>query len=373
MSLRTILLREIDLFVGFSWRDWMNAVISTWLFSLGGFKDVSSISEGVVNNLVVIVWVTCCMYSFNLFTQSRSLDEDLLNKPDRPIPSGKISVEEAFRRFLVIWLALAAVCVFHPQIITATVLWFLLTLLLGATKSGGHWFWKNTIAMSLGTWAFFSAGHKLMVPAKAEPPQHAAMMAVWAGLTAHVQDFRDQKGDRKVGRRTIPLSYGDGPARIIVATLLFPAAFAVLYKLDFVRNAPLLLCCVHAWLSYRILACRGKDSDTSTYTIYGFIFCTMALISSLDRLDILSNTFPSPTKSKMVRSVILLIGLPVLAYCSTIPNINATEASGNFKRGSECRTYQDCPPCGFYERCCLPSFGGGWCECGTSGRENTCK
>ncbi|RCI16261.1 hypothetical protein L249_3180 [Ophiocordyceps polyrhachis-furcata BCC 54312] len=467
------LMREIDLFVCFSWRDWINAVVSTWLFSLGALKDVSSMKDKALNNLGVLIWVTCCMYSFNLFSQSFSLDEDLINKPDRPIPSGKISAEEALIRSAAIWLFLFAVAVTHPQVMTETIVWFLLTYLLGATKPGGHWFGKNTVAMSFGAWAFFSAARKLMAPARAESTRHAVILSIWAGLTAHIQDFRDQRGDRKVGRKTLPLSYGDGPARLIVASLLLPAAYAIAYELDLARNAPLLLGGAHAWLSYRVLACRGVDSDTSTYTVSGRMGI-LTLISSLVSLGIVSvsnpvearikggailgyhslwnistavqsityqshidhpvSLFPGSAETinitirasrngvmlaqfdwaylstsvqtwnpfeditsltshdstklpstytsrhidlysknispKMVRSVILLLGLPMLAYCATIPN--GTETSSHVKRGGECRTYQDCPPCGFYQRCCLPVLGGGFCQCGTSGRENQC-
>ncbi|RDA86161.1 hypothetical protein CP532_3026 [Ophiocordyceps camponoti-leonardi (nom. inval.)] len=291
MFFKKLLIREIDLFICFSWRDWINAVISTWLFSLGALKDVPSTNDRVVNNLGVILWVTCCMYSFNLFTQGLSLEEDLINKPDRPIPSGKISAEEALVRSATIWLALVATVVTHPQIIGETVTWFLLTLFLGATKPGGHWFGKNTIGMSFGAWAFFSAARKLMAPARAESTWQAIILSIWAGLTAHIQDFRDQRGDRKVGRRTLPLN----------------------------------------------------------------IF------------------FEISPKLNMVRSVILLLGLPMLGYCASIPFANGTEASSHVKRAGECRTYQDCPICGFYERCCLPVLGGGFCQCGTSGRENECR
>ncbi|KAF4589843.1 hypothetical protein GQ602_003732 [Ophiocordyceps camponoti-floridani] len=81
----------------------------------------------------------------------------------------------------------------------------------------------------------------------------------------------------------------------------------------------------------------------------------------------------------MVRAAILFLSLPMLAYCSVIPDSttsdmsNGTVSSGVVGRSVECRTYKDCPICGFYERCCLSALGGGWCECGTSGRENRCE
>ncbi|PHH79483.1 hypothetical protein CDD80_4710 [Ophiocordyceps camponoti-rufipedis] len=80
----------------------------------------------------------------------------------------------------------------------------------------------------------------------------------------------------------------------------------------------------------------------------------------------------------MVRAAILFLGLPMLAYCGVIPDSttsdvsNGTASAGLAKRGNECRTYTDCPICAFYQRCCLAALGGGWCECGTSGRESQC-
>ncbi|PHH90618.1 hypothetical protein CDD83_3135 [Cordyceps sp. RAO-2017] len=80
----------------------------------------------------------------------------------------------------------------------------------------------------------------------------------------------------------------------------------------------------------------------------------------------------------MVRAVFALLSLPVLALCgSLIPTgLEARDADGSVldRRGAnECRSYQDCPICGFYERCCLRAGGSsGFCTCGTSGRESQC-
>lgn len=258
--------RELGLFVAFSWRDWSTTVVPSYLFAAGVIKDLS---YGTVarNLLLLLVWITLYIYGFNLFTQVMSPEEDRVNKPDRPIPSGKISVEAAWKRCIIVWMLFFAIPFSQHQIIPETIAHALFTMFLGATKAGGHWIGKNIIAMSVGTAVLISASRKLMSPVIFQTWHQTVHISLWAGLIAHAQDFRDQDGDRKVGRWTLPLAFGDHTARLILAFFLIPLAFVVILLSDFGQIAPWLLGALHSLIACRMLMFRDKKSDHQTYMV----------------------------------------------------------------------------------------------------------
>ncbi|KAK6810870.1 hypothetical protein RU639_013598 [Aspergillus parasiticus] len=288
-SLRSRVYHEIDLFMGFSWRDWSVTIIPSCLFAFGTLPNLAY-REAIRNCLLVVLWAMLYIYSFNLFTQSMSPDEDRINKPDRPIPSGKVSVNAALKRCRITWGAFLIVSILHGQIIAEAIMWILCTIFLGATKSGGHWIGKNVVGMSVGNWALLSASRKLMGAQATQSSQHVVAISIWSGAITQAQDFRDQEGDRKIGRKTFPISFGDRTARHFLAFALIPLAFCGTYFFNLAKNAPWLLGTMHALVACRFLMFRNAKSDHKSYMLVTYIYCAMVAISSLESLGISSPT-----------------------------------------------------------------------------------
>jgi 4-hydroxybenzoate polyprenyltransferase len=121
--------------------------------------------------------------------------------------------------------------------------------------------------MSVMGAAMLSTSRKLMGTHDPNNWVHISVISIWVRLPAHVQDFRDQDGDRKRGRHTFPLAFGDTTARYIVAFFLLPLAFATTYLMGLGKNAPWLLAAMHIFLGYRLLAFRESKADHDTYTV----------------------------------------------------------------------------------------------------------
>jgi 4-hydroxybenzoate polyprenyltransferase len=86
----------------------------------------------------------------------------------------------------------------------------------------------------------------------------------------NIQDLRDVEGDRVVGRKTLPIVYGDIVARRIIAgsTAL---AVGILWWGGILAIAPVSLVLVHAFLAYRVVrAVSGPRYDHKTYMV-GFL------------------------------------------------------------------------------------------------------
>ncbi len=171
----------------------------------------------------------------NILNQIADLEIDRLNKPGRPLPSGRVSLRQAWRVTVALY-ALALVptwlVVPHPYDtlrakLTAPVaehvcffiylagLAFTLVYSLptfGRTKRLG-WLANLTIAIPRGT-LLKVAGWSMVAPVwSAEPWWIGAVFGLFLLGAASTKDFSDMDGDRRGGCRTLPLIYG--PRRAI--------------------------------------------------------------------------------------------------------------------------------------------------------------
>ncbi len=175
----------------------------------------------------------------NVLNQIADLEIDRLNKPDRPLPSGRVSLREAWAvtvagyllALLPTWLVVPYphetwtakltapvaehVCFF---IYLAGLLFTLVYSLpaLGRTKRLG-WLANLTIAIPRGT-LLKVAGWSMVAPVwSAEPWWIGAIFGLFLLGAASTKDFSDMEGDRRGGCRTLPLVHGPRKAVRLMA------------------------------------------------------------------------------------------------------------------------------------------------------------
>lgn len=150
------------------------------------------------------------------------MEEDRINKPYRPIPSGLLSMSGAVLRLVVCSIAMCMLAW------SGGVLWhaFALQLLYVLHYQLGwdaHWFLKN-LGNGLGAAVgLASSGHmvgNLLSHSAAAVDAISVVLGVMVALTVCVQDFRDVVGDSAVGRRTLPIALGDTAARAVSSGLV---------------------------------------------------------------------------------------------------------------------------------------------------------
>lgn len=257
--------RETSLFVHFTVRDWGSTIIPSCFFALGAMKGLTY-DVATQNYLTMVIWISLYIYALNLFTQVQSPEEDVINKPDRPIPCGEISIAGALRRCFVVWALFLSMSAFHPRILPETVT-HTLVVCFWSTKAGVHWLGKNFVPVSAVFWAQLSAVRKLLAPHTTEGFRDIIAIAAWAGVAGNVQDFRDRLGDEKCRRYTLPIAFGDQTARYITAFFLIPLAYYFLWAFGLAKHAPLFLGLMHMLMAYRILRFRDARADHQTYTV----------------------------------------------------------------------------------------------------------
>jgi 4-hydroxybenzoate polyprenyltransferase len=79
-------IRELNIFLAFSWRDWSATMIPASVFAVGAVRHTGqhSIPSIASDYLVLLLWLATYAYLFNLTNQIVGIDEDRINKPDRP-------------------------------------------------------------------------------------------------------------------------------------------------------------------------------------------------------------------------------------------------------------------------------------------------
>jgi 4-hydroxybenzoate polyprenyltransferase len=163
----------------------------------------------------------------NALNQIYDLDIDHVNKPARPLPSGALSMREAWT-FTVVTCAIAwalawlakPLAVEHHECFWIVVFTTLLCWIYSApplwTKRRGLWA-NVTIAIPRGVLLKVAGWSTVKTIAGAEPWYIGAIFGLFLLGAASTKDFADIDGDRAGGCRTLPIAYGVKKAAWMIA------------------------------------------------------------------------------------------------------------------------------------------------------------
>ena len=235
------------------------------------------------------------LYTVCLSNQLISIEEDRKNKPWRPLPSNLVTIQGTYSR-LVFANILLLLLAYQLNIFYFAVLWQLVTFFTDRMRWHIYLGAKNLVFMTLGVFALFCSQWQIIQPLDASIYQYAIILSIWSGLAFHIQDMRDQAGDRLIGRKTLPLAIGDGNARIALA-LFFLIFSPLIILLLFTTNIPIerligdsilnvlfILILLFNWfIAYRILKFRTASGDHKSYTSFLYLFCLLMFLIGVIR------------------------------------------------------------------------------------------
>jgi methyl-accepting chemotaxis protein len=98
-----------------------------------------------------------------------------------------------------------------------TILWQITISLHNLAGWSKHWITKN-LSMSLGVIAMLAAAWELVAPLSLHAIRWILLLACVMYLLFSLQDLRDMSGDRRVGRKTFPLVFGEQKTRWFLST-----------------------------------------------------------------------------------------------------------------------------------------------------------
>ncbi|KAL8382121.1 hypothetical protein RB595_006077 [Gaeumannomyces hyphopodioides] len=183
---------------------------------------------GRAPQILLYVWVNLVVIDIQNQRDPDAIEEDRINKPGRPLPSGKVSPSEAGSLLVasVIIAVLASYCLGAPG---ASVLVILLGYAYSDLGGSEHPVLRNLLN-ALGMPCFAVGALQVALNPTSSPggsgggPWVPLLTGRWVLVlaaaifsTISIQDIKDQEGDAARGRRTLPLVVGDAAARWLVA------------------------------------------------------------------------------------------------------------------------------------------------------------
>lgn len=175
--------------------------------------------------MVLWLWVNLLIEDISNQRLPDAIAEDTVNKPWRPIPSGRLSGEEAqkiLRTLIPVSLLTSALLQsFEPSVTFTTLVW-LYNDLDGASAGPLQRNILNAAGFACFGWGAIAtlSGSSKDVGCNTVLIYWIAMTAATVMTTIHAQDFPDVDGDKIRGRRTIPLVFNETWARGTLAGLV---------------------------------------------------------------------------------------------------------------------------------------------------------
>ncbi len=225
-----------------------------------------------------LLYFSLYIYTFCLSNQLSGVDEDRLNKPDRPLVRNLMTYRGARLRWATSMLFYLLIGSWFG-VLRWTLLWQVVTILHNRFGGAKHWFTKN-LAMFLGTLAQLAAAWELIVPLNVVGWRWVLTVALGVFFLVGLQDLRDVIGDETGHRKTLPIVYGMRPVRIALSIgfavqplvvhvmLVMPAGLNVLHGL-----CSIILGLSSLYIAYRILRYRTPKADHDTYMLYNYWYC----------------------------------------------------------------------------------------------------
>ncbi|KAK8052686.1 hypothetical protein PG996_011987 [Apiospora saccharicola] len=228
----------------------------------------------------VLLWIWLHLLVLDLANQRLpdSVAEDSLNKPWRPIPSGRLTPARA-RHLLVVSLAFTyATCTLLLGGVYETLLLFALNWLYNDLGlANGHWFLRSLLnalgLTTMGAGALTVAHQHCGLTLDYDAAYRWFFLCACVLMTTiQAQDLYDQEGDAARQRPTAPLVWGDTATRWSVAAAVLgwsvavPALLGLRLPGDFVAYvAPSGTGVV---VAARVLLWRGVVEDKATFKVW---------------------------------------------------------------------------------------------------------
>jgi len=183
---------------------------------VGFFGSLICLKGEFWNHWLEVVYVTftlmLCQAVGQCINQACGVDEDRINKPYRPIPSGRVSVEEAYGlAFLLtlisLWRGFTVSINFGLWIVI--ILFFAVFYNLKPFQARKY-VWVNLLWMSVsrGPLPFVVIWSAFRDPFELKPWLLGSVAFLWVFAFQPTKDLTDIEGDKKFGIRTLPVVYG---------------------------------------------------------------------------------------------------------------------------------------------------------------------
>lgn len=214
--------------------------------------------------------------------------EDYLNKPRRPILSGLLTVQGAYMRwaiFIPVYNTIALL-VGGWSMVRVSICWYLGNIIYCSGGIASQWFTKNEVYARLFVYLGLLQAWSIVDIPPPEVIEFFHRITYIIGTLSQIQDLSDYKGDAKLGRKTLPVSFRLWPARMFSAlsccfTPLVLNKFVVTVSNPATIAVQVLLATFSFWQAVLLVTKQSPEEDSFSYMLYVIWYCILPLFSFL--------------------------------------------------------------------------------------------
>ncbi|KAL8947806.1 MAG: hypothetical protein Q9222_005954 [Ikaeria aurantiellina] len=235
----------------------------------------------VIPSIIIWTWINLLPLTISNQLDTKSIKEDSMNKPWRPIAAGRLSLKEA-RTLMVCSYAVAIFYSLRIGGLWESVALIVEGLIYNGLDAANDGLISRNMLNAIGYMTFASgAANVACMGCGTEMREGAApwfiMLGAVIATTIQFQDLYDQQGDFLRGRRTLPLIVGDQVSRLTIA---FPLAiwfwvcprFWGLTVLDFPLPAAVLM-------AFRLFRYRSIEADKKSFLVWNVWVMSLYFLS----------------------------------------------------------------------------------------------
>lgn len=233
-------------------------------------------------------WVWLHLLQFNISNQTLRPEEDLLNKPDRPLPAKRITLTQAlWLRWVLVPICIGYSALYSRPVAAASIGIALLSILYNEVGAHtGHWFPRNClIALDLGC---FELGASLVAGSNREALDQTGVLSVLLSVailstTYQTADFKDCEGDRLIGRKTLPLTRPHiARPSVFVALATWSVAVSCVWELG--PAITVSFCCLGFFAGKRFITFEGRREDQISFYWYNLWLTVVHILPGIWRI-----------------------------------------------------------------------------------------
>ncbi|TBU28077.1 UbiA prenyltransferase family [Dichomitus squalens] len=253
--------------------------LKTILLPVSAFACATAPIHSFDRLLHALIWIWIHQLMCNVSNQARTRLEDAINKPWRPLPSGRISEPQALvLRWVTVGAAFSCSAIHGGDLMLTTFCLFLTTFAYDELGLAGHHIAKSVC--NIGGYTTFEIGATKLMGATHDLDNVSATAVCISGAliftTIQAQDFADVEGDAILGRKTFPI-YAPELCRIatVIAMSVWSLFLVSFWGIGTVSGATFVV--FGSFVGSRYYFLRRPDDDKLSYILYN-IWLTMVHI-----------------------------------------------------------------------------------------------